>query len=125
MHVISMLAFISFYASYILHGYTSDQEREIRKFRAETIAQDKDVFSEFEYAELESKLEADGFVLPYFEGYFDHSAFSEKLEEDYFSKLKDNYQLKFFLYDRRQNLREDPRDFDVKEFDRFQEIVNE
>lgn len=124
-HVISMLAFISFYASYILHGYTSDQEREIRKFRAETIAQDKDVFSEFEYAELESKLEADGFVLPYFEGYFDHSAFSEKLEEDYFSKLKDNYQLKFFLYDRRQNLREDPRDFDVKEFDRFQEIVNE
>lgn len=123
-HVISMLAFISFYASYILHGYTSDQEREIRKFRAETIAQDKDVFSEFEYTELESKLEADGFVLPYFEGYFDHSAFSEKLEESYFSKLKDNYQLKFFLYDRRQNLREDPRNFDVKEFDRFQEIVN-
>ena len=123
-HVISMLAFISFYASYILQGYTSDQEREIRKFRAETIAQDKDIFSEFEYAELESKFEADEFILPYFEGYFDHSAFSEKLEERYFSKLKDKYQLKFFLYDRRQHIREDPRNFDVEEFDRFQDIVN-
>jgi len=124
-HVISMLAFIAFYASYILQGYTSEQEREIRKFRAETIAQDKDIFSEFEYAELESKFEADEFILPYFDGYFDHSAFSEKIEERYFSKLKDKYQLKFFLYDRRQNIREDPRNFDVEEFDRFQEIVNE
>jgi len=39
-HVISMLAFISFYASYILHGYTSDNEREIRQLQAEKIAED-------------------------------------------------------------------------------------
>lgn len=124
-HVISMLAFIAFYASYILQGYTSDQEREIRKFRAETIAQDKDYVTEIEYTELESKLDADEFVLPYFNGYFDHSVFSEKIEEQYFSRLKDKYQLKFFLYDSRQNIREDPRNFDVKEFSRFQDIVDQ
>ncbi len=124
-HVISMLAFIAFYASYILQGYTGDKEREIRKFRAETIAEDTDIVAEIDYTELELKLAADGFLLPFFSGNFDHSDFSAKLEENYFGRLKDKFQLKFFLFDQRQNIREDPRNFDIKEFNRFQDIVNE
>lgn len=124
-HVISMLAFVAFYASYILHGYRADKEREIRKFQAEKIAQDKDNVSEFDYAQLEEKLVKDRFVLPYFWGSYDHSEFSETIEEQYFGRLKDKFQLQFYLFDSDKNIRYDPSNFDLKEFERFQEIITE
>ena len=122
-HVISMLAFIAFYASYILQGYSSDNERNIRVFQADKIAKDRDHFSEIDFAELESKIEKDKFIQPYFIGNFDHSLFSETIEERYFGRLKDKFQLKYFLFDSNEKLLYDPRNYDLKSFERFNEII--
>lgn len=124
-HVISILAFIAFYASFILQGYSLDEERKIRKFQAEKIAEDQDVVSEIDYADLRAKLEKDRFILPFFAGGFDQSEFSEILEDEYFYRLKDKYQLKFFLFDAEKHLRVDPSNYDIKEFERFEEIIAE
>lgn len=122
-HVISMLAFIAFYASYILHGYIGDKEREIRKFQAEKIAQDKDVVSEFDFIDLERNLKEDDFMLTYFGDNFDQSEFSEAIEEKYYGRLKDKYQLKFYLFDSQEKMRYDPSNYDIKELSRFENIV--
>ncbi len=124
-HVISMVAFIAFYASYILQGYSSDKEKEIRKLQAEKIAQDKDVFTEIDYSDLESILLRDNFVSPYFSGEFDQSTFNEVIEENYFNRLKDKYQFKFYLFDAQKQIREDVSNFELKEFKRFEEIINQ
>lgn len=123
-HVISMLAFIAFYASYILQGYSTDKEREIRKFQAEKIAQDKDFLTEIDYAALEEKLIKDRFVLPFFYGDYHQSYFSDLIEKAYFERLKNKYEFKFFLYDSKKALRYDPRNFELKKFKRFDEIIN-
>ena len=123
-HVISMLAFIAFYASYILHGYIGDKEREIRKFQAEKIAQDKDVVSEFDFIDLERNLKEDDFMLTYFGDNFDQSEFSEAIEEKYYGRLKDKYQLKFYLFDSQEKMRYDPSNYDIKELSRFENIVH-
>ncbi|WP_070138097.1 sensor histidine kinase [Crocinitomix algicola] len=122
-HVISMLAFIAFYASYILQGYSADKEREIRKFQADKIAKDRDPLTEIDFAELAKKMEADEFLAPYFIGNFDHSIFSETIEERYFDRLKDKFQFKFFLFDSNEKLLYDPRNYDLKSFERFEEII--
>jgi signal transduction histidine kinase len=124
-HVISILAFIAFYASFILQGYSLDEERKIRKFQAEKIAEDEDVVSEIDYADLKAKLDKDRFILPFFAGGFDQSEFSEILEDEYFFRLKDKYQLKFFLFDAEKHLRDDPSNYDIQNFERFEEIIEE
>lgn len=124
-HVISILAFIAFYASYILQGYSLDEELKIRKFQAEKIAEDKDIVSEIDYGDVRAELEKDQFILPFFVGGFDQSEFSEILEEEYFTRLKDKYQLKFFLFDSEEKLRDDPSNFDIKAYNRFEEIISE
>ena len=63
-HVISMLAFIAFYASYILQGYSEDKEKEIRKIQAKNFAEDKDFPTEIDYAELEKRMIEDRYILP-------------------------------------------------------------
>lgn len=123
-HVISMLAFIAFYASYILHGYSVDKERETRKFRAETIADDKDISAEIDYSSLESKLLHDGYLTHYFSTDFDNSEFSEEIEESYYSRLKDKYQLKFYLYDSEGENINDPNNYYIRKFDRLTEIIS-
>ncbi len=122
-HVISMLAFIAFYASYILHGYSDHKEHETRKFQAEKIAQDKDVVSELDFSDIERNLESDNFMLDYFGDDFDQSEFSEAIEEEYYTRLKDKYQLKFYLFDSETNIRYDPSNYDIKELKRFEEII--
>lgn len=122
-HVISMLAFIAFYASYILHGKIDNNEREIRKRQAEKIAQDKDIGSEFDYAELEGSLNSDNFIFDYFGDDFDQSQFNETIEGKYYPRLKDKYQLKFYLFDSEGKIRYDPSNYDIKELKRFEEII--
>jgi signal transduction histidine kinase len=122
-HVISMLAFISFYAAYILQGYTGENELETRKFRAETIAQDKDVFTEIDYLELRDQLKNDRFLLPYLYENYNHAEFIKTIEARYFQRLKDKYQLNFYLFDAQKAIRDDPRNYDPKKFDRIQDII--
>lgn len=122
-HVISMLAFIAFYASFMLQGYSSDKESEIRKFQAEKIAQDKDYLTGIDYAALEQQIINDRFVIPFFSGYYHQSYFSDLIEKKYFNRLKDKYEFKFFLYDSQEEMRYDPRNFELKKYKRFKEII--
>lgn len=124
-HVISILAFIAFYASYILQGYSSEKEREIRQIQAEKIAQDKDYLTEIDYAGLEQRIVQDNFVLPFFYDDYHQSYFSDLIEKTYFDRLTDKYEFKFFLYDSEGDLRYDPRNYELKQFDRFNEIIEQ
>ncbi|WP_027418767.1 sensor histidine kinase [Crocinitomix catalasitica] len=122
-HVIIMLAFIAFYGSYILQGYSNDKEKELRKLQAEKIAHDDDVVTEFDYQELEGKMIADRFVLPYFYGRFDQKKFSAEIEEKYYTGLMANYELSFYLFDAEKNLIKDAGNFDQKSFERYDDII--
>src|SRR5690606_20011329 len=68
LHIISILAFVSFYAAFILKGYNDLKEHGIRETLAEIIADDKDESAEFDYAEAERELKKKGFLIPYFNG---------------------------------------------------------
>ena len=122
-HVISMVAFIAFYAAYILAGYSENNERELRVAQAEQIAKDKDPFSEFDYGDAERKLIKDGALLQYFEGDFNQTAFNEELEANYFQKLKNDFDLTFYLYGADQRMLVDFGNYELKDFSRFEEII--
>ena len=123
-HVISILAFISFYAAYILIEYSKANEHELRMAEAEMIAKDQDPFSEFEYDEIEQNIAEENALLKYFGGDFDHSEFSEELESSYFIELKNDYELTFYLFDSEKRLVEDVGNYELKDFSRFEEIIS-
>lgn len=123
-HIISILAFISFYAAYILIEYSKANEHELRMAEAEMIAKDKDPFSEFEYDEIEQNITDDNALLRYYRGDFDHSEFSEELESSYFLELKNDYELTFYLFDSDKRLVEDVGNYELKDFSRFEEIIS-
>ncbi|MEO9533487.1 MAG: HAMP domain-containing sensor histidine kinase [Crocinitomicaceae bacterium] len=122
-HVISMVAFIAFYAAYILEGYSENNERELRIAQAELIAKDKDFFSEFDYDNAERKLIKEDAILPFFDGEFNQSAFSEELEENYFKKLKNDFDLTFYLFGADKRMVVDYGNYELKDYSRFEEII--
>ncbi len=97
-HIISVLAFVSFYTAYILEDYTSAKEREVRKVYAEQIAKDNDPLTEYDYDLIEKKLEDDRFLTNYLIKDFDEADFTEDIESDYFSGLKNKYDFDFHLF---------------------------
>lgn len=122
-HVISILAFISFYASYILQGYSENNERSLRVVQAELIAKDKDVFTEFEYSDIESDLNRDDDLYDYFDGSFSSAEFSEEMETSYYAELKGDYDLTYHLFTSNKKRVQDYGDYRLKGYDRFEEII--
>ncbi|UKN00629.1 ATP-binding protein [Paracrocinitomix mangrovi] len=122
-HVISIVAFISFYAAYILQGYSDNNEREIRMAEAQMIAEDNDLFAEFEYDDIEKDMSRDHFLLPYFTTDFDQSEFSEYLETSYFNGLKNDYDLTFYLFNSNRKMIVDLGNYEIRDYDRFEEII--
>ena len=122
-HVISIVAFISFYAAFILQGYTDSNEKELRVAQAEMIAKDKDPFSEFEYDEVENKMEADTALVNYFGVGFNQSAFSEDLETSYFKELKNDFDLTFYLFGTDKKMVVDYGNYELKDYTSFEDII--
>ena len=122
-HVISVVAFIAFYAAYILQGYSDNNERELRMAQAELIAKDKDVFSEFDYDDVEKSLNKSKDIVKYYSGKFNQNDFSEDLEENHFYKLKNDFDLKFFLFDKAEDRMVDFGNFNQKDFSSFTDII--
>jgi two-component system nitrogen regulation sensor histidine kinase NtrY len=123
-HVISILAFIAFYAAYILQGYSENNERELRIAEAEMISKDKDPFSEFEYDYVAKSLEKDKALLKYFSPEFSQTELTEELESSYFKKLKDEYDLTFFLYGYDKRMVVDFGNYELKDYSRFKDIID-
>ena len=125
-HIISILAFISFYAAFMLRGYTEQNEQELRVNLTEKLAKDQDPSTEFDYDEIQRKLEKDQIIIPFFlTKDFNHSSFSEEIENEYFMNLKPNYDLKFYLFRDNEKLVVDYRNFNIKEYDVLTGIINE
>jgi signal transduction histidine kinase len=97
-HVMSILTFISFYAAYILQDYSNLKEKEIRKVYAEEIATDEDPITEIDYDGIERKLIKSDFLINYMYDSVPKSDFSESIENNYFNKLKTEYDLIFHLF---------------------------
>ncbi|MBN4071206.1 GHKL domain-containing protein [Crocinitomix catalasitica] len=125
-HVITIVAFISFYAAYILQDFSINDEKKVRVVQAEKFAADKDPLTEIDYAEAERKLERHKFIQPFLStDDFYHAIFNEQLEDDYFYRLKNKYDMKFYLYGVDSLLIEDDRNYNLKDFDRLEEIITE
>lgn len=97
-HVISVLAFVSFYTAYILEDYTDAKEREVRKVYAEQIAKDNDPLTEYDYDIIEKKLVKDEFLNHFLEKNFEEAEFTEEIEGKYFFSLKNKYDFDFHLF---------------------------
>ena len=97
-HVMSILAFISFYAAYILQDYSNLKEKEIRKVYAEEIATDEDPITEIDYDGIEKKLKKSEFLIHYMHDSIPKLNFNTSIENTYFKKLKSKYDLTFHLF---------------------------
>jgi len=97
-HVISILAFISFYAAYILQDYSSLKEKEIRKVYTEEIATDEDPITEIDYDGIEKKLRKSEYLIDYINDSLPKTNFNTTIENNYFKKLKTKYDLTFHLF---------------------------
>src|SRR5690606_8604120 len=115
----SVLAFVAFYASYILKGYNDNKEKEIRKSLAEHIAKDRNENTEFDYNRIEKRLNESGLLMPYFNGNFSQNRLSEELETGPFYKLKKDYALSFYLFKSNHERVEDFRNYELKDYDRL------
>lgn len=125
-HVISMIAFISFYAAHILQDYSEMNERNIRELLAEHISKDKDPTSELDYDNAQRKLLRDSVLLDYLNTEdFYQRGFNEEMQEKYFDKLTEKYDLQFYLFDSNKSLLYDFRSYTTREFNRQQEIIDE
>lgn len=125
-HIISVLAFVSFYAAYILKGYSDSKEMKMRKTLAELIADDRDETTEFvDYTEVEEELNESNILLPYFSGEFSQKKLSDALEKGPFRRLKTKYDLSFYLFRRDKDIIEDFKNYEVKGYDRLVEIIRE
>ncbi|MBI3136308.1 MAG: GHKL domain-containing protein [Bacteroidetes bacterium] len=124
-HVLAALAFVAFYAAFILKGYSDSKEKEIRKALAEIISKDQDEMAEFDYNEIEKNLEKTNFLAPYFTGEFSQAQFNNDLESGPFEKLRDDYVLSFYLFRRNHEMVEDIKNYDVRDYERLIEIIRE
>jgi signal transduction histidine kinase len=122
-HVISVVAFIAFYAAYILQGYSESNERELRVAEAEMIAKDKDPFSEFDYDDAIRALKKDSVLVTYLNEEKRPENFSEDLETKYFDKLKNDFDLNFYLFSSNQKRIEEFGNYDLVDYARFEDIL--
>lgn len=122
-HVISVLAFVSFYAAYILHGYSDTREKKDRQKLAEGIAQDRDGSAEFDYSRTERELRDSNLLLPYFDGEYNQKAMAENLESGPFRRLKSDYDLSFYLFGKDHEPVEDFKNYEIKGYDSFIETI--
>lgn len=122
-HVISVLAFVSFYAAYILHGYSDAKEKRERQKLAESIAEDRDGATEFDYSKTERELRDSDLLLQYFDGEYNQKAMAENLESGPFRRLKSDYDLSFYLFGKDHEPVEDYKNYEVKGYDNFIEII--
>lgn len=125
LHVISMLAIISFYAAYILKSYADKNELNERKALAEIIADDRDESAEFEYRIVAEELQRSKFLIPYFTENFSQKKLNNDLESGPFKRLKSDFDLSFYLFKRDRSLVEDFKNYEVKGYDRFIETIRE
>lgn len=124
-HVISALAFVAFYAAFILKGFNDNKEHELRKSLAEIIADDRDELTEFEYSEVVEELDKTDFLFPYFSGPFSNKELSADLESGPFRQLRSDYDLTFYLFRRDKEMVEDFRNYEMKGYDRLIEIIRQ
>lgn len=125
-HIISILAFIAFYAAFILRGYTEQNEKDIRVKLTEKLAKDKDPETEIDYNDIENSIKRDDFIIPFYEQpQFNHSKFSEEIEEQYFERIRDKYELMFYLFRANEKLVVDYSNFNIKEFKALNDIINQ
>ncbi|MBK9190420.1 MAG: GHKL domain-containing protein [Crocinitomicaceae bacterium] len=122
-HIISALAFISFYAAYILNGYTSMNEKTDRIALAEIVEADRDEEAEYDYSQAEREMKETDFLVPYFSGEFNQKKLNEDLEYGPFRRLKKKYDLTFYLFKRDRSIVEDFKNYEVKGYDRIIETI--
>jgi len=124
-HVISVLAFVAFYAAYILTEYSDERERKIIKSLAEIVAKDRDESVEDDYGRIEASIKESGFLLPYFDGKFTQSQLNDELESGPFSKLKKDYLLDFYFFKHNGEMLEDFNNYEVNHWKRLVEIIRD
>ena len=123
-HVISLLAFVSFYAAYILEDYSNHKEREVRKIYAEKIAEDEDPIAEYEYDQIEKKLRQDKFLETFLVNDFVETKFTDDIEGKYFNKLKQKYDLNYHLFNANKDKRSKPGAIATVGFEKLDFIID-
>lgn len=124
-HVISVLAFVSFYAAFILKEYSDNREREEIKTLAGIVATDKDVLIELAYDDIEKEIKETEFLTPYFDGKFTQNQLNDELESGPFRKIKGDVALTFYFFKHDGEMLEDFRNYDVNHYDRLIKIIRE
>ena len=124
-HVISMLAFVAFYAAFILKEYTDHKENIIRKSLAEFIADDRDETARFDYLQGAEELKETDFLVPYFEGEFSHKQLTSDLESGPFRRLANNMELTFYLFRKDRRLVEDFNNYEDKNYNSLVQIIQD
>jgi two-component system, NtrC family, nitrogen regulation sensor histidine kinase NtrY len=124
-HVISILAFVAFYAAFILKEYTDNRENEIRKSLAEFIADDRDETAEFDHYEVEEELRQNNFLVPYFEGKFNQKKLQAELESGPFRRLADKYDLTFYLFRKDRQMVEDFKNYEMKDYNSLVQVIRD
>jgi two-component system nitrogen regulation sensor histidine kinase NtrY len=122
-HVMSILAFISFYAAYILQDYSNLKEKEIRKVYAEEIATDEDPITEIDYDDIESKLRKSEFLIQCMYDSISQTYFNESIENNYFNKLKTKYDLIYHLFNSDKKRILDYTNNTIISYEKFNSIV--
>lgn len=122
-HIITVLAFVSFYSAYILDDYTDDKERELRQIYAEQIARDDNPIAEYDYDQAEKAMRRDGFLESFLRGIFNENTFIDSLEHHYFEKLRNEYDLNFHLFDEFNEKRSNPGAIPTISYDRLFRII--
>jgi len=126
LHIVSMLAFVAFYAAFILQDYSTHNERNLRRVQAGEIARDKDPIAELDFDSALRKLASEAYINSFFasDDFYLHQM-NEDLEEKYFRRLSENYDLKFFLFDANKKMVVDYRNYETRDYLRIQEIIEQ
>ncbi len=124
-HVVSIVAYMAFYSAYMLHSYMNEKELLVRVNYADKIARDREFTVELDYHSLEKKMKKDSSLISNFYGDFNRSLLSEKLEIEHFHKLKQDYELSFYLFDSDSQSVADFRNYESKEYKRTTDIITE
>ncbi len=122
-HVISILAFVAFYSGYILETYSDDKEKEVRKIYAEGIAIDADPIIEFEYDLIQQQIKKDGFLERFLVDDFNETIFIDSIEDHYFHKMKNKYDLVFHLFGENKVKRSKPGTIPTTGYEKLGRII--
>lgn len=124
-HVISLLAFISFYAAYILDDYVGIKEKEVRKILAEDMATDENPVTEIDFDQIEKNLNDSKDIIPYLLENKPIDGFSDVIEDSHFSSLKSAYEVKSILFDSLKNPLNSYNSFGDKNLSHYQQIISQ